>query len=82
MNISIYEAEICKHFHDEWFTLDNIKQLRKPNNITALKSVSNSKQLQKLKIILSLYYFRYWKLEFADKAPQTNDIIQHFKQYD
>jgi hypothetical protein len=81
MYISDFELIIIKRFHDEFFTYQALKKFRKPDLDTFIENEKLKKSSFRYKLILSLYFFKFWSLAYIVKAPSSEFIRSVFKSY-
>jgi hypothetical protein len=81
MNISTYELRILNTFHREYFTLDNLSKFRKPDLEDFIKQELCEKKKRRIRIILALYFFRFWCSAYIIHKPSDEFVRFAFKEY-
>lgn len=79
MKLQPHEILTLKDFHNRYWSVNNIVLKKKPDieKFMELKSLFSNR----IKTILSLYFFNFWSLKNALYQPETREIVATFKDY-
>lgn len=81
MKLSDHELHVISTFHNEYFTLQNLVSLNKPDLKEFVKGENSPKKKARMRMILALYFFEFWCSSYIIRKPSDEFIKFVFKQY-
>jgi hypothetical protein len=77
MHINDREIDILHSYHKRYFRLDEYIDKKKPN-IERFMRTNNLQGSKRFEYLLSMYYFKFWRLSSIIRPPDRKEIYYAF----
>lgn len=81
MRLTDYEVFMCLEFHNEYFNHLAIRKFKKPDLEGFIEKKGLETKRQRWRLILSIYFFKFWSLAYITKKPSQEFIKHIYSQY-